>query len=136
MFRKGFPGWLMLALMTMVLPVRGEDAPVVNAAKYIYMEPAIVVNYGSSGRIKFLRTEVALKVTGNEAAEQVTHHKPYLRNNLVMLFSAQESETMNSAQGRESLRKVALDEVRALMVKLEGMPYIDDLYFNNFVVQN
>ena len=135
MFRTVFRSLLVL-LSAFSCAALAEDAPVVNTAKYIYLEPAIVVNYGSSGRIKFLRTEVALKVTGNEAAEQVTHHKPYIRNNLVLLFSAQESETMNSAAGRESLRKVALDEVRALMVKLEGMPYIDDLYFNNFVVQN
>lgn len=135
MFRTVFRSLLVL-LSAFSCAVVAEDAPVVNTAKYIYLEPAIVVNYGSSGRIKFLRTEVALKVTGNEAAEQVTHHKPYIRNNLVLLFSAQESDTMNSSQGRESLRKVALDEVRALMVKLEGMPYIDDLYFNNFVVQN
>ena len=66
----------------------------------------------------------------------MSEHKPYLRNNLVMMFSAQESEIMNSSQGREQLRKLALDEVRAVMEQLEGMPYIDDLYFSNFVVQN
>lgn len=128
---------MMLSAMLVAAGVQAEDeAPAPGQTKYIYMEPAIVVNYGSTGRMKYLRTEVALKVSGNDAAEKVTHHKPYIRNNLVLLFSAQDSETMNSSQGRESLRKVALDEVRALMVKLEGVPCIDDLYFNNFVVQN
>ncbi|MCA6059109.1 MULTISPECIES: flagellar basal body-associated FliL family protein [Thalassolituus] len=113
-----------------------EETAVANQTKYIHLEPAFVVNYGSTGRMKYLRTEIALKVSGNEAAAAVSQHKPYIRNNLVMLLSAQESETMNSSQGRESLRKVALDEVRALMVQLEGSPLIDDLYFSNFVVQN
>lgn len=113
-----------------------ETAPPVPSARYIHLEPAIVVNYGSSGRMKYLRTEVSLKVTSGEAAAMVSQHKPYIRNNLVLLMSAQESETMNTSQGRESLRKVCLDEVRALMTKLEGVPAIDDLYFSNFVVQN
>jgi flagellar FliL protein len=29
-----------------------------------------------------------------------------------------------------------LEEVRALMTELEGLPFIDDLFFENFVVQN
>ncbi|UXD86008.1 flagellar basal body-associated FliL family protein [Thalassolituus hydrocarboniclasticus] len=131
---------LMLSLLVATagasMVAQAEDAPIANQTKYIHLEPAFVVNYGSTGRMKYLRTEIALKVSGNEAAAAVSQHKPYIRNNLVMLLSAQESETMNSSQGRESLRKVALDEVRALMVKLEGTPLIDDLYFSNFVVQN
>lgn len=125
-----------LLSLVAVSVVRAEDAPIATETKYLHLEPAFVVNYGSTGRMKYLRTEIALKVSGNDAAAAVSQHKPYIRNNLVMLLSAQESETMNSSQGRESLRKVALDEVRALMVKLEGTPLIDDLYFSNFVVQN
>ncbi len=125
-----------LLSLVAVSVVRAEDAPIATETKYLHLEPAFVVNYGSTGRMKYLRTEIALKVSGTDAAAAVSQHKPYIRNNLVMLLSAQEAETMNSSQGRESLRKVALDEVRALMVKLEGSPLVDDLFFSNFVVQN
>jgi len=137
MFRRASVYFFIVSALLLALTARAEDegAPV-SPVEYIKLEPAIVVNYGSTGRMKYLRTEVALKVSGAEAAENVKHHKPYIRNKLVLLFSAQESDAMNSSQGRESLRKVALDEVRALMVQLEGMPYVDDLYFSNFVVQN
>ncbi|CCU74021.1 MAG: flagellar basal body-associated FliL family protein [Thalassolituus sp.] len=139
--------WCGLTIAAMMSPLAWAEDAAVDAAegegeaagpqtRYIYMEPAFVVNYGSTGRMKYLRTEVALKVSSAEAAGKVSEHKPYLRNNLVMMFSAQESEIMNSSQGREQLRKLALDEVRAVMEQLEGMPYIDDLYFSNFVVQN
>lgn len=115
---------------------QAEDAAPLAGTKYLHLEPAFVVNYGSTGRMKYLRTEIALKVSDSQSADKVIRHKPYIRNNLVMLLSAQEAEAMNSSSGRESLRKVALDEVRALMVKLEGAPLIDDLFFSNFVVQN
>jgi flagellar FliL protein len=107
-----------------------------SETKYIHLTPAFVVNYGNTGRMKYLRTEVALKVMGAEAATAVTQHRPYIRNNLVFLLTAQDSDIVNSSAGRETLRKVALDEVRALMTELEGMPYVDDLFFENFVVQN
>lgn len=109
---------------------------VASETKYIHLTPAFVVNYGNTGRMKYLRTEVALRVSGIEAASAVTQHRPYIRNNLVFLLTAQDSDIVNSSSGRETLRKVALDEVRALMTELEGMPYVDDLFFENFVVQN
>jgi flagellar protein FliL len=107
-----------------------------SETKYIHLTPAFVVNYGNTGRMKYLRTEVALKVTGAIAASAVSSHRPYIRNNLVLLLTAQDSDIVNSTAGRETLRKVALDEVRALMTELEGDPFVDDLYFENFVVQN
>ena len=133
MFRR----WMLVVGLVFSGLVWAEDgAPAGPQVQYIYFEPAFVVNYGSTGRMKYLRTDVALKVSSVEAAEKVSYHKPYLRNNLVMLLSAQEPEIMNSPQGREELRGTALEEVKALMTELEGMPYIDDVYFNNFVVQN
>ena len=129
-------GWLMIVVSIIMVsigrPVWAQEGQV----KYIHLTPAFVVNYGADGRMKFLRTEVALKVSGATAASAVTQHRPYIRHNLVLLLSAQEGDTVNNSQGRESLRKVALDEVRALMETLEGMPYVDDLYFKNFIVQN
>jgi len=135
----------MLRLLTLVLAVglsltayaEGAEGVVAGpSTQYIYFEPALVVNYGSTGRMKFLRTDVALRVSSVDSAAKVSHHKPYIRNNLVMLFSGQESEVMNTPQGREELRQKALEEVNALMTELEGAPAVDDLYFNNFVVQN
>jgi flagellar FliL protein len=113
-----------------------SQAEVASKIKYIHLTPAFVVNYGDTGRMKYLRTEIALKVMGAKAASAVTKHRPYIRNNLVLLLTSQDSDIVNSSSGRETLRKAALEEVRALMTELEGMPFIDDLFFENFVVQN
>ena len=136
MLRLALSCLMILFAATTLAEEEGGGTDTMATARYIHLEPAFVVNYGSSGRMKYLRTEVSLKVSSSTAAAMVSQHKPYIRNNLVLLLSAQESETMNSSQGRETLRKVCLDEVRAVMNQLEGMPAVDDLYFNNFVVQN
>ena len=113
-----------------------EAEAIVQTAQYIHFEPAFVVNFGTSGRIKYLRTDVAVKVMSQEAFEKVTQHKPYIRNNLVALFSAQEVATVNSSAGREAMRKLAVDEIRELMRMLEGVPHVEDVFFKSFVVQN
>lgn len=122
-----------LILFSLTGHAEGEGG---SQTKYIHLTPAFVVNYGHTGRMKYLRTEIALKVFGAEAATAVTNHRPYIRNNLVFLLTSQKGDVVNSSAGRETLRKVALDEVRALMTELEGKPMVDDLYFENFVVQN
>lgn len=106
--------------------------------QYVHLQPAFVLNYGANttGRLKYIRTDVALRVTGGEAAGKVNHHQAYIRNQLVLLLSQQIEDTVNTSQGREQLRQVALEEVRALLSELEGKPYVDDLYFQNFVAQN
>lgn len=107
-----------------------------QASEYVYLDPPFTVNFGTQGKLKFLRTQIALKVMTAEDAGKVLAHKPYLRNDLILLFSAQEPEIINSPQGRESLREIALDNLRARLQQLEGEPIIEALYFSNFVVQN
>ncbi len=109
-----------------------------SGTQYVYLQPAFVLNYGTKtkGRMKYIRTDVALRVMNADAAGKVSHHQPYIRNQMVMLLSQQDEKTVNSAQGREKLRQVALEEVRALLTELEGNPYIEDLFFQNFVAQH
>ncbi len=109
-----------------------------SGTQYVHLQPAFVLNYGTNvkGRMKYIRTDVALRVIGIEAAGKVNHHQAYIRNQMVLLLSQQEGDTVNNAQGREKLRQVALEEVRALLTELEGSPYVEDLFFQNFVAQN
>ncbi len=109
-----------------------------SGTQYVHLQPAFVLNYGSNtkGRMKYIRTDIALRVVGAEAAGKVNHHQAYIRNQMVLLLSQQNDDTVNNAQGREKLRQVALEEVRALLTELEGKPYVEDLYFQNFVAQN
>ena len=108
-----------------------------SGTQYVHLQPAFVLNYGNNteGRLKYIRTDVALRVMGAEAAGKVNHHQAFIRNQLVLLLSQQDDETVNSTQGREQLRQEALNEINALMTELEGEAYVEDLYFQNFVVQ-
>lgn len=114
-------------------PAPAEDA----ATKTIYysLVPALVGNYGSDGKLKYYKADVALRVTGSEAEAKVKHHEPLIRNQLVMLFSQQTDASLGSVEAKEALRQEALKQVQAVLVQEEGKPLVDDLLFNNLIIQ-
>ncbi len=143
--RRQIAGWMVL-LMAAVLwmsPVYAEDeaedeateegAEPAAPAIYIPLQPQFVVNYGGNGKLRYLKTGVTIRLASPEAANSVRHHMPFIRNNLVMLFAAQTDETLESQDGREAMRQSALDEVRELLQKEDGLEpeEVVDVLFNS-----
>jgi len=123
-------------LLVVAMTSSAQDEAVDAGTQYIDLKPAFVVNYGGGGRLKYLKSDLSIRVTGNGAARAVRHHMPYIRNNLVLLFSRQSEEIVTTSEGRELLRQAALQEIRKILQEEEGDdPGVDNLLFNNFVVQ-
>lgn len=104
-------------------------------AIYIPFKPSFVVNYGGPGRLKYIKTDISVRLADAKAANSVRHHMPYIRNNLVLLFSAQTEESISSREGKEALRQEALKEVRAVIMAEDRQEGVIDLFFNAFIVQ-
>jgi len=105
---------------------------------YIPLKPPFVVNYGGKGKLKYLKAELSVRIASNKEASFVRHHMPMIRNNIVLLFSRQNDEDIDTQEGKELLRLAALEEIRSIVMAEEGEengPGIVDLYFNNFVIQ-
>ncbi len=110
-----------------------EEAP---TTLYYNLTPALIGNLADQGnRLKFFKADVSLRVTGTEAEEKLKQHEPLIRHQLVMLFSAQTSETINAPDGRENLRLEALKKVQDAINGEEGKPIVEDLLFNNLIIQ-
>ncbi len=105
-------------------------------AIYLPIKPAFVVNYGGEGRLRYLKTEISVRLKNNETAGMVRHHLPLIRNNLVMLFAAQTDDDLQSQEGREMLRGKVLEQVK-LVLEQEGgdADGVVDAFFSTFVVQ-
>jgi len=103
---------------------------------YIPLAQPLVVNYGGPGRLKYLRTEISIRIGRSQDASVIRHHMPLIRHTLVMLFSRQSEEDVNTQRGREQLRQLALSEVNEVLAREAGRDDIArDLLFNTFVVQ-
>ncbi len=105
------------------------------AVAYISLVPALVGNYGTGPRLKVFKADIALQVKGSEAEAKVEHHEPLIRNQLVMLFSQQTDESMGNVESKEKLRAEALKQVQDVLTQEEGKPLVEDLLFNNLIVQ-
>jgi flagellar FliL protein len=106
------------------------------ASVYVDISPDFVTNFDEGARLKYLKASVSLKVD-TESEPQVRYHLPSIKNNLIILFSAQAEENLTSTVGRETLRREALEEVKQVFGMLErnGADKVQDLYFTNFIVQ-
>lgn len=130
-----------VAVLTLALGLSGQvmanSAPEepVNKVIYYTLTPALVGNYGSSERLKYYKADVALRVTGSEAENKIKHHEPLIRNQLVVLFSQQTDASLGTVEAKEALRQEALKQVQAAINQEEGAPLVEDLLFNNLLIQ-
>lgn len=132
--KRGFVGLLFACLPLLSLAESGGEEGAAQVT-YINLFPALVGNYGSTPKLRYYKADVALRVGSAEAAKKVEHHEPLIRNQLVALFAQQDEQTLGDLQGKEQLRQQALKEVRQALTAEEGQPLVDDLLFNNLVVQ-
>ncbi len=129
---------LLLAVLSTlsISNVHAEDDEAENpASRYVEVKPAFVTNFGGPGRLRYVKVEVTLRVLGAEGEAQVEHHLPYIRDALLSLFAIQTSDTIGSAEGKESLRQQALAEVQRVTAEEDDNSFIEDLLFTSFVAQ-
>ncbi|EKT4466455.1 flagellar basal body-associated protein FliL [Pseudomonas putida] len=128
---------MMLALLLPAMAMAEEGKDGEPKVSYINLSPPFVGNYALDGgpKLRVYKADVALRVTGDAAAAAVKHHEPLIRNQLVALFTQQGLENMSNVEAKEKLRQEALKQVQQVMESEEGKPIVEDLLFNNLIVQ-
>jgi len=103
-------------------------------AIYHTLEP-IVVNINDNGRIRFLQAKMDVMARSQEVIDAVTQHMPRIRNELVLLLSSQTVESVSTPEGKEALRKAALERIQAVLQKEIGEPGVEDVFITSLIVQ-
>jgi flagellar protein FliL len=124
-------------LITPVAPLapasHGESGPA-KAALYYAIDPPLVVNFEDGSVVRFLQITMEVMARDQKAIDSVQRNIPLIRNNLLLLMSNRNYQTMMSREGKEKLRAEALAEIRSVQ-KQQGGEDVDDLLFTSFVVQ-
>ena len=102
---------------------------------YFSLNPPFVVNFVGKGRAKFLQVNIEGLTRNPSVKEDITTHLPQIRNNIVFILSSKRHQDLVTAEGKESLRKQLLEEMRSILVKETGNGDIEDIYFTSFVIQ-
>jgi len=107
-----------------------------SAAVYYKFDPAFVVNFGGEGSARYLQVTVEAMSRNPKILEELKNDEPAVRNDLVMLFSAQDNASLMSNEGKDKLRASTLDVVRKVL-NSEGSSgkEIEAVYFTSFVIQ-
>lgn len=102
---------------------------------YVSLTPPFVGNYALDGgpKLRIFKADVALRVTGAESEALVKRHDALIRNQLVALFTQQTD--LSTADAKEKLRVEALKQVQQVLNDEEGKPVVEDLLFNNLIIQ-
>lgn len=113
-----------------------SDSVAINAPPtYLTLDPPFIVNFGDETMLRYLQVGVAVMARDQEIIQQVTNNLPHIRNNLIMLFGNQDQNTLNTTEGKETLRRQTLEEIQSILQKEIGKPGVEDVYFTSFVMQ-
>lgn len=127
---------ILLLALSLSGAVHAEEkaATTSSPSAYVNLVPAIVGNYGAGSKLKYYKADIALRVQA-ENVSKVEYHEPLIRDQLIQLFAQQTDEDMNEFDGKEAMRKAALQQVQQVLKQEEGEDLVEDLLFNNLVVQ-
>lgn len=106
------------------------------AAIYHKFDPPFVVNFGGAENSRFLQITVEVQTRDPALPEMLKANEPAIRNDLVLLFSGQQYETLMTTEGKENLRKQTGDAIRKVVAHEGAKPEaVENVFFTSFVIQ-
>lgn len=119
-----------------------EDAAAQEAAEpqqmpaiYFDFKPPFIVNYQWNGRQRFVQVSLSVMTRKGAVVDAIQKHMPLIRNNLLMVFSAQDFEMLRTPEGKEALRQQVLEDLQKVLNEEIGEPGVEQVLFTNFVMQ-
>ncbi len=128
--------------LTGIVPVNVGEARSARAVEaplpppvYLPLEPPFIVNFERPGRRGFLQITIQVMTREPKVAEALEMHNPVIRNNLLLLFGSKSWSDIDHREGRERLRREALDEINSILEANGATGRLEELYFTGFVMQ-
>ncbi len=110
-------------------------APVKAAAAYLPMDPAFTVNIEDGFATRFLQVEINLMYRDSSVIDRATKAMPHIRNDVLLLLSAQNRESISTPEGRLALQAALLKKINEVLTADTGSGGIEAVYFTKLVVQ-
>ncbi len=126
---------IVMTLLALASVTFAKDEPAPIRTSYYELQPTFTINYGDIRRTRYIQASITLKVIDSTTQSEVQAHNPAIRNAIIMLFSRQTTETIQSIEGREVFLEEALKEIQNILIKETGEALIDRVLFTSFVLQ-
>ena len=126
-----------LAMFTLVstptLAVAADEEQAPPEIGYYALKPSIVSNL--TGGPKYIRCDIQLMTEQAADIPKIELHSPALRHAILMLIAGQDGQQLLTRDGKEGLRKAALEASQAQLKELTGQTIVNDLYFTAYYVK-
>ncbi|MDX2426034.1 MAG: flagellar basal body-associated FliL family protein [Cycloclasticus sp.] len=106
----------------------------VREVSYYSLSPSFLVNF-QNGQIKVLKVDMTLMATDDKVIDAVTLHNPVIRNNILMMLSNQNPETLKTAEGKLALQAAVKNEVNKVLVDKKITSKVQEVFFTDLVMQ-
>ena len=119
-------------------------------AFYYNLQPAFIVNFEDQSSAAYLQIEMQSMTHDKEVNDLLTKHMPVIRNNILLIMSAQKFDQVKTRTGKEKLQAEILEGVRKIVgdavkqeykaknIKVENeknLPNVEQIYFTSFIMQ-
>lgn len=112
-----------------------EDENIPKEELYFDMSKSLIVDFSKESAVRLIQVSVSFLVEGAETVDALKKHEPMIRNNLLMMISAQGAESLKTHEGKEQLRGAMLREVNEILKKMAGKGQVKEVFFTSFVMQ-
>lgn len=103
---------------------------------YLALDPPFVANFEDGQAARFLQVDVRVSSRDAETIALIRDNAPLLRNDLLMLYGAQDATELGTRAGKDVLRAESLATVRRIVKSLGGKPEsVEAVLFASFVMQ-
>ncbi|PUA29681.1 MAG: flagellar basal body protein FliL [Cellvibrio sp. 79] len=94
-----------------------EEETTLAPAIYFEMTPNFTINFNVNGRQRYLQAAITLLYRDPELEALLKLHMPAIRNGLVMLLSGKNFDELQTNEGKETLKKEAMESINGLLKK-------------------
>lgn len=111
---------------------------VAKTPHYLTLDPPFIVNFVHRGSLRYLQLSLDLMFLDEGVIGQVQEQMPEVRNDLILLFSSQDFETLSTLEGKEKLRAdvlLAVNKAIDIDPANPGPAAGGEVYITNFVMQ-
>jgi len=84
-------------------------------ALYVAIQPALVANFEVQTAASYLQIDMSLMARDQHVLDVAKEHMPVIRNNVLMIMSAQKYEVVTTRAGKEQLRQSILEAVQQVV---------------------
>ena len=106
-----------------------------TAPIYLKLEPFTVNLAEDNAGPRLLYAGLTLKLSDDASLETLEQHRPQVRNQLLLLLSDREAETLVSASGKKALAEDIVATLEDVLGPERPRIHIDDVLFTEFIVQ-